>query len=114
MAFTNTARNTALDAIGAAASFLSFHTGDPSTNGANEISSSVYSRQQTGWSPSSSGSKVGTPVTATVPGGITVTFWGLWTSATGGTFYYGGQLPAPESYGAQGNIVFTPTLAATG
>lgn len=114
MSFTNAARNAALDAIGSAASFISFHTGDPSTTGASEIANAVYSRQQTGWSPSSSGSKVGTAVTATVPAGTTVTYWGLWTAATGGTFYYGGLLPAPETYGQQGTIVFTPTLAATG
>lgn len=114
MSFTNAARNAALDAIGAAASFISFHTGDPGTTGANEISNQVYSRQQTGWSPASTGSKVGTPVTATVPAGITVTYWGLNSSSTAGTFFYGGQLPAPETYGAQGTIVFTPTLAATG
>lgn len=114
MAFTNTARNAALDAIGAAASFISFHTGDPGTQGTNEIASSVYSRQQTGWSAAASGSKVGTPVTSTIPASTVVTYWGLFSAATGGQFFYGGQLPAPESYGAQGTIVFTPTLTATG
>jgi hypothetical protein len=114
MAFTNAARNAALDAIGAAGAFISFHTGDTGANGANEIAAQVYSRQQTGWSPASSGSKVGTAVTSTIPASTVVTWWGLWSALTGGTFLYGGQLPAPESYGAQGTIVFTPTLTATG
>jgi hypothetical protein len=116
MAYTNAARNIALDAIGSAAAFIGFHIADPQANGASgasEVVSSAYSRQQTAWSSASSGSKVGTAVTSTIPANTTVTFWSLWSAATGGTFMGSWQLAAPESYGAQGTIVFTPTLTAT-
>lgn len=116
MAFSNAAKNAALDAIGSNATWISMHTADPGTTGASEVvgGSPAYARVATTWSAASAASKSGSQVTSNIPASTAVGFWGLWTAASGGTFYNGGALPAVESYGAQGTLVFTPTLTATG
>src|SRR5690349_17278888 len=110
MAFSNASKNVALDAIGAAATWLSIHSGDPGTTGANEIPSST--RAQTTWSPASGGSKTGTAAAIGVPAGATASHWGLWTGSTGGTFHTGNTLPSTEVYGSAGVYNATPTLTA--
>lgn len=110
MAYSNASKNIALDAIGAAATWISMHSSDPGTTGANEVPSST--RAQTTWSVASGGSKTGTAAACGVPAGATVAFWGLWTASSGGTFHTGGSLPTPESYGGAGVYNLTPTLAA--
>lgn len=119
MGYTNTPKNVALDAIGAAAAYISFHTSDPGTSGTGEVTGGTYARTQTTWSSASAASKAGSQVTANIPASTTITHWGLWTAASGGTFYYGDQLkvggtPTPESFGAAGTYQFTPTLTASG
>lgn len=114
MGFTNAAKNTALDAIGSAASYLSFHTADPGSGGTSEVTGGSYARVQTTWGAASAASKTGSQVTANIPGSTTITHWGLWTAASGGTFHYGGTLSASESFGGAGTYQFTPTLTASG
>lgn len=113
MAFTSTAKNSAVDAIGAAATYISMHTGDPSTTGASEVSGGTYARVATSWGSSSAGSKAGSATTVNIPASTSISYWGLWTAVTAGTFYYGGTLTAPESYGGAGTYVLTPTLTAS-
>jgi hypothetical protein len=110
MAFSNASKNVALDAIGAAATWLSVHSADPGTTGANEVPSST--RAQTTWSAASGGSKTGTVAAIGVPAGATITHWGLWTGSTGGTFHTGNTLPSSETYGSAGVYNATPTLTA--
>jgi hypothetical protein len=110
MAFSNTSKHVALDAIGAVATWLSVHTADPGTTGANEVASST--RAQTTWSPASGGTKTGTVAAIGVPAGATITHWGLWTGSSGGTFHTGNVLPATEVYGSAGVYNATPTLSA--
>jgi hypothetical protein len=114
MGFTATPKNAALDAIGTQASWLSFHTGDPGSSGANEVTGGTYARVQTTWSAATAAAKAGTQVIADIPGGTTITHWGLWTASTAGTFCYGNPLTAPESFGLAGTYKYTPTLTATG
>lgn len=114
MGYTNTSKNVALDAIGAAASYISFHTADPSTTGANEVIGGTYARVQTTWGAAASASKAGSQITANIPASTTITHWGLWTASSGGTFHYGGTLSASETFGGAGTYLFTPTLTASG
>jgi hypothetical protein len=114
MAFSNTAKNTALDAVGTAAAWISMHTADPGTTGASEITGGAYARQQTAWQGAAGGQKAGQPVTINIPAGTTVTHWGVWTASGQGTFFEGNVLPSSEYYGSAGTIVFTPTLTASG
>lgn len=112
--YNNTSKDVGLDAIGAAATWMSLHTADPGITGASELSGGAYARVQTTWVAASASSKVGSQVTINVPAGATVTHWGVWTASTSGTEYESGALPAPETYGSAGTYLLTPTLAATG
>lgn len=114
MGYTNTSKNLSLDTIGAAASYISFHTADPGSSGTSEVAAGTYARVQTVWGSASAASKAGSQITANIPASTTITHWGLWTAISGGTFHYGGALSAPESYGGAGTYAFTPTLTASG
>jgi hypothetical protein len=108
VAFTSPALNAAVDAIAALGARISFHTADPGTTGANEISGT--GRPATTWGTTSNGTKVGSQVSAAISGSTTATHWGIWTAPTGGVFLYGGALGAPESFGSAGTLLHTPTL----
>jgi hypothetical protein len=111
--FSTTGRNAALTGLGAAGTYISLHTADPSTTGANEISggSPAYARVATTWGSPSAGSMAGSQVTLNVPASTTITYWGFWSAATGGNFLGGGALSASETYGSQGTYLFTATLS---
>lgn len=113
MAFTNSALTDAISGVKNAATFISLHTADPGTTGASEVAGGTYARVATNWGPVTNGSVTGSAATINVPSGTTITHWGLWTTGTGGTFKYGGTLPANESFGAAGTYAATPTLNAT-
>lgn len=105
MGLSNSGRNVGLDAIGDVGLYVSLHTGDPGTDGSNEVSggSPAYARKQVTWADASSGSMaLSSSVTFDVPGSTTVKYYGVWSAATSGTFYGGGALSADESFGAQG------------
>ncbi|MFC5996959.1 hypothetical protein ACFQE5_22365 [Pseudonocardia hispaniensis] len=112
MAYTNTALTTAVTAVKNAATYISLHTADPGTTGASEVTGGTYARKATTWGSVTNGSVTGSEVTLDIPSGTTITHWGLWTLASGGTFYYGGALAASESYGSNGTYAATPTLNA--
>ena len=118
MGFNNTSKDVALTAIGAAATWISLHTADPTTTGGNECSAGAapYARVQTTWGTAAASSMAGSQVTLQVNAGVTITHWGCWTVVTigSGTFYEGGALPASETYGGAGTYLLTPTLTATG
>lgn len=114
MAYTTAAKNAALDGIGTGFTWISLHTGDPSTSGANEVTTGVYARKQTTWGSASSSSKTGSAVVIDVPSSTTVTHWGIWSASTAGTFCYGGTLPSSEAYSSQGQYSLTATLTASG
>lgn len=107
-----------LDGIKAAGTRISFHTADPGTTGANEVSGT--GRPATTWGangaytgPPVGRRSVGSQVSAPIPAATTVTHWGLFTLASGGVFLYGGLLDAPEGFGSAGTIQHTPTLVST-
>jgi hypothetical protein len=114
MGYTNVSKNTALDAIGTAATYISFHTSDPGSTGTGEVTGGTYARVQTTWGSASAASKAGSQITSNIPAATTITYWGLWTAVSGGTFHYGGALSASESFGGAGTYLFTPTLTASG
>ena len=93
--------------------YISLHTGSPGTTGANEVAGGSYVRQATAWGIVAAGSVSGSQVTINVPSSTTITYWGLWTAATGGTYLDGGALPASETYGSAGTYLLTPTLTAS-
>ncbi|GII63548.1 hypothetical protein Skr01_36330 [Sphaerisporangium krabiense] len=103
MALSPAGKNIALDALGAAADFVSLHTADPGTTGASEVTGGSYARQAKAWNPASGGNLDDSNApTFNIPALTTITHFGLWTEATGGTFLGAGPLSSSESYGAAG------------
>lgn len=112
--FSATALNTGVAAQDAAATFVSLHTADPGTTGANEVAGGSYVRVATVWGSASGGAVTGSQVSIVVPTGTTVTHAGLWTTSTAGTFYASCQLPSPQSFPSGGTLQVTPTISAAG
>jgi hypothetical protein len=116
--FSVSAENLAVDAISGSATsatrYISLHSQDPGATGTSgEISGGTYARKGTTFNAAANSSSTGSNVTLDVPSGVSITYWGLWTAASGGTFLYGGQLPAAETFGSNGTYTLTPTLSAT-
>lgn len=115
MAFTNATKEAAALAVTGLGNWISLHTGDPSTTGANEATggSPAYARKQTTWTGGSSdGSVPGSQVTFDAPAG-TYTHMGIWTASTSGTFVAGFALSSSVTLGAQGQVLVTPTVTAS-
>lgn len=92
MRFSNTAKNTMLDALdeanAAGAKFGSLHTAY-STTGTNEITggSPAYARKGATWGAAASGAKATTAsMVFDVPGATTVRWVGFWDAVTAGNF----------------------------
>lgn len=95
----------------AAATYISAHTADPSTGGGSEVTGGSYARQQTTWGTASAGERIGSQVAVPIPAGTAVSYWGLWTAASGGTFKGGFALPGGgETFTNAGVLNHTPTL----
>jgi hypothetical protein len=114
VAYTIAAENAAVTGIKTNATFISLHTADPGTTGASEVVGGTYARVATTWPANpTNGSITGSAATINVPAATTITHWGLWTTGTAGTVYYGGTLPASETFGTAGTYSLTPSLSAT-
>ncbi len=116
MALSATGLNAGVNGVKAVASFVSLHSGDPGTTGANEISggSPAYARKTAAWGSSTNGSAaLSSAVQFDIPGSVTITHFGTWTSASGGTFIGGDALrdgannPVSETFTAQGFYTLT-------
>lgn len=105
--------NDAVNGVATAGTWISAHTANPSTGGGSEVTGGSYARQQTTWGAASSGSRVGSQVAIPIPSGTAVTWWGVWSAASGGTFKGAWQLGATETFGADGTLSHTPTLTAS-
>lgn len=109
MALNDNAKNLMLDALAAAAGYVSIHTADPGATGINEISggSPAYARKAVTWNPAATGSVAASnqPV-LDIPAAGTVAYGGLWSAESGGVFYGSGQL-VEETFGAQGTYTVT-------
>ncbi len=110
MGLTVAAKNVMLDALGAVIGYVSLHTGDPGSNGANEVTggSPAYARKAVTWNAAASGNldNNANPV-FDVPAGTTITHYGLQSASSGGTFYGGDALSASETFGGQGTYTLT-------
>ncbi len=114
MPTTNATKETAALAVTALGGYISLHTGDPSTTGANEATggSPAYARKLTTWTGGGSdGVVAGSEVTIDLAAG-TYTHFGVWTAVSAGTFIGGGSITS-TTLGAQGQIKVTPTFTQT-
>src|SRR5215213_1337621 len=115
MALATAGQNSAADGLAAVIGFLSVHTGDPSTTGANEAAggSPAYARKAVTWAAAASGQRLtGTSaVTWDLPAGTY--FWvGGFSLVTAGTWYgatpFGGVTPKPATVVASTDIFTCP------
>lgn len=115
MTYATTALNTAASDETAHYAYISLHTADPGTTGASEATggSPAYARQSAGWGSPVAGVATSSQVTFNVPAG-SYTHFGLWSAATGGTFYAGHALSATQSPTGQGTVQLTATLTVSG
>lgn len=110
MAWPVGTKNSTIDHIASLGNWISLHTGDPGTTGANEASGGSYERRQTTWSPSSSAMATGSAVSFTgLPAGA-YTHFGVWSAASGGTFRYGFALSPGATLNATGGFNVTPSI----
>lgn len=113
MPFQAAGLNAAVNGIASAGTYISAHTADPSTGGTSEVTGGTYARQATTWGTASAGSRVGSQVAIPIPAGVSVSYWGVWSAATAGTFLGGFALGATETFGAAGTLQHTPTITAS-
>lgn len=106
-------RNAVVNAVAqnGGADYFSLHTADPGTTGASEVTGGSYGRVSAGFPAASSGAATNAGATINVPSGTTVTHWGRWTTASAGTFFTGGALTAPETFGSAGTYTITNTVS---
>ncbi len=104
--FTPASNNVAVAAVAAVSGFLSLHSADPGTTGANELAggSPAYARKPATWNVVGNTATLQSDVTFNVPAGSTVAFVGATSAVTAGTFR-GSDDVTPELFGAQGTYV---------
>lgn len=92
--------------------WVSLHTGNPGNAGANEATGGApaYTRKETTWlgDVTDDGVRTGAQVVFDVPAG-TYTYFGLWTSAVGGTLIGYGVITS-MSTAAQRQLKLVPTV----
>ena len=98
MSGLSSAGETAVLAAITTAAYVSLHSGDPGDTGASEITGGAYARQgpvtftNSGANPTvAANSAIVTYPVATAAWGL-VTFFGLWTAASGGTYQGSGAV----------------------
>jgi hypothetical protein len=114
MAIATTAeKNSLATKYGVDAVALSLHTADPGTTGTSEVSggSPAYARKAITWGGASGGVITGT-VTFDVPAGTTVTFVGVWSATTAGTFLDKASVTS-QAFATQGTYQVTATFTET-
>lgn len=113
MAKSPTHANAVLDSFGGstsihASTYISLHTGDPGTTGADEVSTGNYARVQVNqdgttspyWNDAASSAMDNNGAITFPEGGgdAAVTHFGVWVGASSGTFLRGGALDTGFTY----------------
>jgi len=83
--------NTAVNAVTATISYLSLHTADPGTTGANEVSGGSYARQAITFGAASGGTGASTNAQtfSNMPAEAGNLYIGTWSAVSGGTYEWG-------------------------
>jgi hypothetical protein len=95
-------------------SYVSLHTADPGTTGASEVTGGTYARVAATWNTPSSGSVTNNAaLSINLPASTTVTYFGVWSASTSGTYYIGGALSPSVTTGASAGVVTIASAALT-
>jgi len=96
-------KNLMLSGFTGTATYVSLHTDDPSTNGANEVTGGTYARQSAAWgSPSNGAVSNASNIVLNVPASTTIKFIGYWSASSGGTFYGSRALDTNQTFATAG------------
>lgn len=113
---STTAANAAVNAVTPLCTYLSLHTADPGTTGANEVAGGSYARQPItfgasagGTAPSSNGQTFSNM--PAVAGNLWI---GTWNAVSAGTYEWGSPNSAVTGPIGAGNSVTFATAAITG
>lgn len=108
MALTDGALDAMLDAFAGVAGYVSLHTDNPSTAGANEVAGGTYARKLTPWAASSAGSlTTDSNIVFDVPAATTIKFVGYWSAVSGGTFYGSRALNENQTFATAGTYTIS-------
>ena len=107
MGYTTAVKDDVVDVITGQGSWISLHTGDPATTGANEA---AVDREQTTWGASSGGVAIGSQTTHADAPAVHYTHYGVWTAATSGTFCWGFALDPGTTLDSIGTVYVTPRV----
>lgn len=125
MALNAAGLNAAVNGLAGAVAYVSLHTADPGATGTAEVSGGTpaYARTAASWGTATGGVRNLSPaIVFDVPAATTVSYFGLWSAASGGTFFGGDKLrdvdnnPASEAFATQGVYQLTKaslTVTAT-
>ena len=81
-------------------SYVSLHSADPGTTGASEISGGSYARVAVTWGSASGGSVANSnALSINIPASTTVSYFGIWSASSAGTYYIGGALASSITTG---------------
>ena len=109
---STTEANQALSTSGWA--YVSLHTADPSTTGANEVTGGTYARVAVTWNAASGGSVTNaTALSLNLPASTTAAYFGVWSALSSGTYYIGGALTPSVTTGGSAGVVTIATSAIT-
>lgn len=109
---STTEANQALSTSGWA--YVSLHTADPSTTGANEVTGGTYARVAVTWNAASGGSVTNaTALSLNLPASTTAAYFGVWSALSSGTYYIGGALTPSVTTGGTAGVVTIATSAIT-
>lgn len=105
MALNNTGLNEMLEGLTGNVLYVSLHTTEPNTSGSNEVVGGSYTRESVTWGTATAGSiSASNQPVFDVPGSTTVSWLGLWSAVTTGTFYGALELTNPETFGGDGTL----------
>lgn len=111
MALITAALNAEANALASTYPYLSLHSADPGSSGASETTAA---RKAAGWSAASGGVITASNIAFTgVAASGAVTYVGLWSAATGGTFGGGFALTGATAANSSGAYTLT-SLTVTG
>ncbi|WP_280389784.1 phage tail fiber protein [Nocardia wallacei] len=94
---------------GSANVYVSLHTSDPGSTGANELSGGSYARVQGTWTSGTTGTLSMPELTFNSPA-ATITHVGLWSASTAGTFYDKAALVPNITLSGAGTVKVTPSF----
>lgn len=115
MALNTAALNEAADGVTAVLAFASIHTAAPDATGSNEVTGGGYARQPVTWDPAAGGiATADGTLSFSGPANEDATHLGVWSLATGGTFYGSDALSGDVTFNAAGEYEVTSlTVTAT-